>query len=426
MTTEVIPDNLDIFSAPSKLLSVGNSFYEKIQCKTSLAQTNPVLDFTANGDKTHYTDLYNSFLVLEFRYTKDDGSALDAAPDIAPVNNLSGSLFRSTDVYLNNKKITGPEENMAYISFFHHFIAPESVQKNQLKIAGWIPDDYEYIGKAEQNNPNEPGVNESVPLKKRAAQIAASNSVTLVTKLYAAPHTTTRWFPPNCKFDWRFTLHDKSFFTLQKTADEKYQFNIISASIWLRRLSVSPSVALAHSQLLANKNAIFPCQYFQSRVTEIPQNSYTFKFEDIWQGSDIPKAIFMFFVKSKAFKGDVTLNPFVFTTAGLEEVQCHLGSQTLPSIGYTIDTNTLQNENLALLNTYLALDLVGATHGSHLLEKFKFCQGCFVIGIDLSRDGNPLAAYENTSFDASSIRLEGRFRGPLREPHTCKLKLLFF
>ena len=410
MSAEIIPDPLDLFSEPDALLSVSDCHYEKVRCKNALPSLElpPTIEFTANADKSHYTDLANSLLVLKVKYFKEDGEKIAAKPQVAPVNNLAGSMFKGVDMWLNNVKITPPENNMHYISFFNNFLFPSTAHP-QMTLSGWYPDTYSSIAAADQDNPSKTGTDINAGLEKRCSLIGESRPVCLISKLYAAPHLTQRWFPPGCKFDWSLQTEDYKFFTMSPTtAGSKFTCVITDAEIWVKRVNVSPSVSIAHKKLLEEKNMVFPCKYLESRTMEITNASNSFKFDNVFQGGKMPAAVFAMFVPSDAKKGSLTRNPYVFRHANLSEFRCYLGSKVFPSTMYKINPDVFDTEK-AILDTLLALDVYGTNRGPAQLSRDTFTLGCFIMGLDLSRDSNPTAGYINTDFDATSLTLEGSF-----------------
>ena len=417
---EVIPEKLNLFEGRDTLYAVSESHFEKIQCRTALPDVGipPSLEFSANSSLSHYTDLSESFLLVTGKYVRATGGNLGAAPKVAPVQNLIGSLFKSVNMYLNNKKITPPENNMAYIHFFNHFIQPRSAQDCQLQLAGWYPDTHRSLQHLLQNNPQTGGsVNEG--LKKRSQLIAESHQVTVASKLFAAPHLITRLFPPNCKFDWQLETNPQQFFTIQADdeVDGSYRFVITNAEIWLKRVSVSPGLSNSHSELAQSMNMCYPCKYMQSSSIEIPVSSFGFKYDGVFQGGQMPLAVFCMFIHSEAKNGNVHRNPYVFEHANLNELKLHMGSKTFPSVGYTINPRAFQIEQ-ALLNTYLALNVYGAKSGPADINRDTFIQGAMILGFDLTRNSDPTANYHNTDFDASSLNIEGKFSSATDKAYT--------
>ena len=417
---EVIPEKLNLFEDRDTLYAVSESHFEKIQCRTALPDVGipPLIEFSANSSLSHYTDLSESFLLVTGKYVRAAGGNLGAAPKVAPVQNLIGSLFKSVNMYLNNKKITPPENNMAYIHFFNHFIQPQSAQECQLQLAGWYPDTYTTPKHLQENNPQS-ATNINEGLKKRSQLIAESTPVTVASKLFTAPHLITRLFPPNCKFDWQLETNPLSFFTIQADdeVDGSYKFVITNAEIWLKRVSVSPGLSNSHSELSQNMNMCYPCKYMQSSSIEIPTASFGFKFDGVFQGGQMPLSVFCMFIESPAKNGNIHKNPFVFEHVNLSELKLHMGSKTFPSVGYTLNPAKHQIEP-ALLNTYLALNAYGAKSGPLSINRDNFTKGAMILGFDMTRNSDPTANYHNTDFDASSLNIEGKFSNATTTSYT--------
>ena len=297
--SEVISEKLDLFSNADAQLSINDNFYEKIQCRTTLPDIGipNLLQFTANPSLSHYTDLSESLLVITGKFTKSGGANLDSSPKLAPCNSFLGSLIRNCEMYMNNKKITPPDVGYHFIHHLNNFFMPQNLQESQLELAGYFPEDYTSLKSAEQNNPQATSsVNTS--LKKRSKLIADSNEFTLISKIYAVPHLISKLFPNNIRIDWNFEMNKLQFFTIQASDQgaNDYAFTIKAAEIWLKRVQISPQIALAHSELMRSHNAVYPVKFMVSRTLEIPKSSFGFTFDNVLQGATMPTAIYMMFL----------------------------------------------------------------------------------------------------------------------------------
>lgn len=281
---EIIPNQLRLFNELPQLLTVGDSFYEKINCKTALSENVSSLDFTANPDMENYTDLYRSLFVIKTRYLKKDRSAIEAAPSIGPTNGLLHSLFKQIDLYINNRKVSPVESNLHYISYISNFFQPPSVQKSSLSLSVWEPDVFETQAELEQTDPQAKS-HKNTGLKTRADLFANSRIVTLIGRVFTPAHLIQQFYMPGLKFDWTAVLNGKALHSLQKPDldEDTYTFDILSAEIWLRRVRVNPSVHAAHLSLLANKPIKMYCKYFLTRQQHLMQGAYNFKFQNFFQ-----------------------------------------------------------------------------------------------------------------------------------------------
>ncbi len=73
--------------------------------------TGDVIDFFLSGKGEEYTDFANSYITVEGRIVKADGTNIEANANVAVVNNTLHSLFSQIDVILNDVLIT-PSNNL--------------------------------------------------------------------------------------------------------------------------------------------------------------------------------------------------------------------------------------------------------------------------------------------------------------------------
>ena len=419
-TAEAIPNSVALFNPEATLLSILDYKYEVVSSKTVLDANVRQLEFTINEDKISYTDLNNSLLLIKCGYTKDDGSTIESPPKIGPCNYLLTTMIKSVDIWLNDVKITPPETNVAYTSYLYAYTQPKQAQKTLLTLGLYYADDESSRASLNQSNPNATADKNS-GLTKRASFFDGGKKVTLLGKIYAPPHTTTRYYPPHCKFDYRIELNDMAFFSMSGEPAGTYKFQIDEAAFLAKRVRLSPALELAHSQMLQTQNAIYPVRFLESRTYNIPTGSYDFQFPNCFIGRNLPRVIFIALIKAASKSGSLKENPFVFDTVDMEEIYCKLGSKKVPTLDYKLNIDDKQSQ-IALWETYVALDYFGGTAGPGSINRETFNIASFLVGIDLSRDQAPNSGYRNSSIDASSISIEGKLRAPTKSAY-CLLVL---
>lgn len=410
---EVFPSSLDLFSTSNNLISIAGSTYEKISTKTALSDNITALEFTVPPDKVYYTDLTETYFHIRCSYILTSGGAIGGEPAIGPVQYPVTSFFKSITMHINDQKISPNEDNMNYIHFLNVFMRPEAEKNTILSLGLYYEDSFDSLAAAEQSNP-QATVNPNKGLHKRAQAFANSKSVDLYSKLYLPPHTTNRFFPTNLKFDYRFEFDKFNFFSMCNEDNPNYKLHIDLAELYVRRVKVSPGVQIAHMKTLQTKNMVFPTRYISTRTYNINHLSYQFKFDNVFLGSTMPVALFAGFVSGSAFHGNFKKNPFVFDTVKLQRFYVRLGNQKIPNIDYDMHIDENQSQML-LWTTYKALDYIGTGMGPSALVRKTYETGPFIFGFDLSRDGNPHAEYKNSTFEATSLGVEGVFRSSQRE-----------
>lgn len=420
---EYLPSSLDLFSQQPTLLSINETKYEKINTKTALDMGVQQLEWTAPADKMLYTDLNKSVFMIKYKYVKAGGTAIDDKLGIGPVNNPLTSMFSRVDLWINDQKVTPPETHMNYINFLHLFMQSQQAKDTYLTLSLYYEDTYNSTTTANQSNPAATE-NKNNGLVKRAGFFKSSKEVVLIGKFFIPPHCTNRLYLNNLKFDYQLQLAPMNFFSMSDADAGTYNYKITEAALLLCRVSVSPAIALAHTRLLQQKNAIYPMRAIMTRTMAIPVNSFSFHFENCFVGN-LPVAIYIGFVKSEALHGNFKENPYVFYNLNVEEILCTMGTKKIPSVSYKLNFGQDQSQ-FALWNTYLASNYFSSNVGPGGLNRETLETGLFLFGLDLSNDHNTSAMYRNANFEAGNLTLEGQFSLATTEPYNSKLFFYIF
>ena len=114
---ESVDTGLDLFSVPLTQTAVEEGAFVEFHPLATLSPAAPI-EFYISGATTDYLDLTNAHLHIRAKITKADGSALDAATDVAPTNYWLHSLFSQVDVSLNDTLVSPSENTYPYRAFF--------------------------------------------------------------------------------------------------------------------------------------------------------------------------------------------------------------------------------------------------------------------------------------------------------------------
>ena len=79
-----------------------------------LGQLSRTKEFVVPSHTEYYTDLSQSYLYLKCRVLIAEGTNLEAAKKVSPVNNFFHSMFNSVDWYVNNKMVTSNMNTKPY------------------------------------------------------------------------------------------------------------------------------------------------------------------------------------------------------------------------------------------------------------------------------------------------------------------------
>ncbi len=193
-----------------------------------------------------------------------------------------------------------------------------------------------------------------------------------------------------------------------------YKLNIVSASLFVKKVTVSPPVRLAHAQTLLSTTAKYPVDRVSLKSLSIPAGSRVSNQENLFLGT-LPKSIVIAMVDNDAFTGSYTKNPFAFKHYDLEFLAVYVDGQQYPS--KPLQPNF---EAGSAVREYYQLVM---TTGRHLKDqplcigRNDFLNGYTLHAFNLTPDEE--CGQHISLIKSGNIRVEARFRKPL--PNTINL-----
>uniref|UniRef100_UPI001C07A7C0 hypothetical protein n=1 Tax=Acinetobacter baumannii TaxID=470 RepID=UPI001C07A7C0 len=86
---------------------IHESIFQEFRPISSIGEQGPV-DIVVKGTPEHYLDLANSYLLVQAKITKSDGSKLADDAPVGIVNYPLHSMFSQVDVTLGDKVMSSP------------------------------------------------------------------------------------------------------------------------------------------------------------------------------------------------------------------------------------------------------------------------------------------------------------------------------
>ena len=209
-------------------------------------------------------------------------------------------------------------------------------------------------------------------------------------------------------------IRSKDEFSLMTAANAQFHVKIMSASVFVKKVSVAPTVRLAHSRALQHTNAKYAIDRVALKTFSIPAGTRVCNQENLYIGQ-IPKFVIIAFVDNEGYTGSYTRNPFNFENYDTEFISLYADGQSFPAKPF----QPLFQRGQYTREYY---QLIQAT-GRHLkdrsvaISRRDFGAGytlfCFNLEPDEGSAGNV------SLIKTGNVRLEARFRVPL--PRTVNL-----
>jgi hypothetical protein len=303
--------SFDLFSRPPTEGAIQEINDQEIAPLTALTSTSGSVEFNVSGDGEEYIDLSDLRLHIRVKVENADGTTAIADNEVELINLWPQALFRQCDLFLNGVLVTTSSSMYPYTAFMSSLLSyPDAVKKHSLNVLehmdGWKV-------KATQKE-NEAMIRLHLPLCSQERLIP--NGVELKIRLLRSPH--------------------EFIFKRTAAADKSYKINLEKCSLFIRRITPTPTLLLEHSELASKMNMVYPVERLFPRFFTLTQGTREFDLNNISQGQ-LPSRVIVGLVRSSAFSGSFTTDPFKFEPFGLNHISLQSNGRAYPSVPLTAE-----------------------------------------------------------------------------------------
>lgn len=406
MSEECLKSELDLFTVPLTQTAIEKNAYIEVPPLSAISDTSP-LEFFIAGNGEDYLDLNNTLVFLRLKITNPDGTDIADGAPVGLINYAGATIFSQVDVSLGDRLISQGSNLYPYRCIIECLINYGKDTLESLFSAGLFYKDT--AGHMDTADPA--GGNHG--LTKRAAFTNASSVLELLTPLHSDIFFQEKLMLNGVDVRIRMT-RGKDEFCLMRSDAVAYKLSILSASLFVKKVAVSPAVRLGHAQALLSTTAKYPIDRVCVKNFSIPAGSRVCNQENLFLGT-LPKSIVIAMVDNDAFTGTYAKNPFAFKHYDAEFLSIYLDSLQFPS-------KPLQPDyaNGSAVREFYQLVLASGKHlKNHALsiDREDFLNGYTLYAFNLTPDED--CGQHISLIKSGNIRLEARFRQPL--PRTINL-----
>lgn len=323
---ECTKSELDLFSLPGTQTSTEKGSYTEYFPISTLTDGSPI-EFVISGSGDEYLDLNQTQLYIQAKITKADGTDLADDDQVGPVNLFLQSLFNQVDVSLNDRLISGSVPTYSYRSIIENLLSyGTDAQKTQLSSSLFYKDTSHRF---ENGNPLAPSGEANEGLKKRSTFTKKSQLVDMIGPIHSDIFFQDRHILNGVDLKIKLIRSSDSFSLMATGANPDFKVVIKHASVFVRKVKVSPGVMLGHMKALQKGTAKYPLKRNLCKMLSIPQGNLSFTQDHVFLGQ-LPNRIVLCCVTNDAFNGRYNKNPFNFQHFDLNYLAVHVDGEQIP------------------------------------------------------------------------------------------------
>ena len=309
--------------SPSEMVQtqIEYAYTNEITPHNSIIQGNNIIFHIEGG--TDWVDLANTFLKVQIRVSKADGTGIGEDLDTSIANNILHSIFSQVQVKLKDTVISHPSSNYSYRAYLENILNFSYEAKNTwMETQGWI-----------QDQPEKFEVKENKGFVKRKALIAANKILSLKGRLCTDISAQPLLIPSQTDIDFTLTPQRPEFAIIRLgTGDtSQYKIEILSALLSIRKVKLFPAAINAFEKSISKNPIRLPISQIKVNTISIPRGLSTYSQNSLFHGQ-LPDYLVIGFLSNAAYAGSYAKNPFLFHHMNLNHIQLKVNDRLVPSV----------------------------------------------------------------------------------------------
>ena len=387
----IYTEKLDLFSLPPYNTAEEKIYYENLPPAHFNKDSYSAVTFHIEKQPTDYIDLSKTELHVQLSLKKLDGTPLDtkdAKESIVPIDIILHNMWSSVEISLNKKLVSSSGTDYPYKSTIETYLNyGQAAKKHQLFTIGYSGEN----GTAPQatypiSNPINNG------LKTRCQWFGLQGrdkSVEFIGPLNADICNQNRLILNEVSVDIKLWPAKDAF---RLICNNLPGAKLVIEEICLKvcKVSVSPSVRLAHSSALKLSPARYPFNKVEIRPLSIDKGNSVANFNNIFQGN-IPTKMIVGMVSQNNYIGNFNTNPLDFEHFDIQSIGLSVGNESIPAEPYQFNFEENQYMN-GLLSLYRCSDKIWDNTDLGLSNDL-YRKGLTLIGFNIDPTSPPNLNY---------------------------------
>jgi hypothetical protein len=390
-TAECIKSELDIFLMPPLNVSIEQGQFEKIKPTINEDET---IEFNYIGTD-EYIDLTKCYVDLRaqvYKVNNNDAvrANLEKSDTVGPVNNFFHSLFSQIEVKLNNTSVENTNTTYPYKAYLTDLLNySQDAKESLLQSTLFVKDRAGYMNNINANVKTEKKDNQDVKVPQECntgfwqrKEYLKDGIVNLCGRLHCDIFNSDRYLLNKVNINIMLKKSSNAFCLLWMNDNTTYQVSINKIALYLRKVTVSPSVANAHNNALMKSLASYPIKRTRVSKHSIGTASGQTISETIYQGV-LPTRVVLGMVANKAFIGNNLENPFNFQHFNISKLELKCSGALSPykeALEFDFDKNVYMSGFRTLF------DGIDKSESGNNISRHDYANGYTLFAFDFTPD----------------------------------------
>jgi hypothetical protein len=397
----VVRRELELFSTPPTQVAIESGMWVEHNPISSL-DSSSTIEFVVSGSGDDYMDLSRSMIYVKAVILKADGTDLDDADFVAPVNNTLQSLFAQQDIILNDVLVSSSTMAHPYRCYIESLLNG-GYDAKESKLSA------EFFHRDTNIEDTDPSDSSNKGLRKRFEMVKESQMFDMIGPVHSDVFFQNRFMVSGVSLKIRLTRSKDAFVLSAANNAKTYKLDIKDAKLYVRKVKISPSMILAHEEILKTDTCKYPIDRVEMKVFSISSSNLSYSQDNIFLGQ-LPNRIVLGLVENTAFNGKYDKNPFEFKHMNLNFLALHLDGQQIPST--PLKPNFDENNSVRAYYTQFIAGDKGHSDAGNCINRDMFADGHALYCFDLTPDLSSSAAHFNL-IKTGNLRIEFGFAEPL-------------
>jgi hypothetical protein len=247
-SAESLQDNMDLFSLPPTNLSLDHDETVTLKPLSALNDLSPI-EFSVSPSADDYTDLSNTFIYIVMSVINEDGTSLEDADIVAPINNTLHSIFSDVSVTIGNKLVSSSSHLYPYKAYIESLFNYSSAAKDSHQtLALYYEDETAHFEDLTEANGG---------FTFRKSFVRGSHKVPLFGRLSVDMFGQNKYLINGVGFSVNLS-RSKNSFSLMSDGLKNFKIKIHDATLYIRRVRPAANILLAHAKVLSTSTAKYP------------------------------------------------------------------------------------------------------------------------------------------------------------------------